>query len=185
MPGQSDTRTNLLPDLYRFIRIRFQIVLFFQKSMWILFTDRALPTIRRMDKILGKVSPSPYSPKITIAYRELRVLFRGSDSALHWLDLNGWDDMEFASRSSVEWRGIHQWSITCLTGVVILRTVTAAMWLKCVQHPKNAIFTQNFAMHTTPVYIIFRFSSELPECSHVCSLFANKSRKRLAHNAFH
>ena len=28
-----------------------------------------------MDKILGKVSPSPYSPKITAAYGELHVYF--------------------------------------------------------------------------------------------------------------
>ena len=26
----------------------------------------------------------------------------------------------------------------------------AAMWLKCVRHPQNAIFTQNFAMSATP-----------------------------------
>ena len=26
----------------------------------------------------------------------------------------------------------------------------AAMWLKCVRHPKNAIFTQNFAMSAIP-----------------------------------
>ena len=51
------------------------IVFFFLKSMWILFMDRALPTIRRMDKILGKVSPSPYSPKIMVAYGELRIYF--------------------------------------------------------------------------------------------------------------
>jgi len=51
------------------------IVFFFRKCMRILFTDRALPTIRRMDKILGKVSPSPYGPKITVAYGELRVYF--------------------------------------------------------------------------------------------------------------
>ena len=77
MFGQSDTGTNLLPDLYGFVRIRFEInrFLFFRKSMRILFTDRALPTIRRMDMILGKVSPSPYSPKITVAYGELRVYF--------------------------------------------------------------------------------------------------------------
>ena len=43
--------------------------------MRILFIDRELPTIRRMDKILGKVSPSPYSPKIAVAYGELRVYF--------------------------------------------------------------------------------------------------------------
>ena len=28
-----------------------------------------------MDKILGKVSPSPYSPEIMVAYGELRVYF--------------------------------------------------------------------------------------------------------------
>ena len=28
-----------------------------------------------MDTILGKVSPSPYSPEITVAYGELRVYF--------------------------------------------------------------------------------------------------------------
>ena len=43
--------------------------------MQILFTDRALPTIRRMDKILGKVSPLPYSPKIMVAYGELCIYF--------------------------------------------------------------------------------------------------------------
>ena len=43
--------------------------------MQILFTDRALPTIRRMDKIVGKVSPSPYCPKITVVYGELGVYF--------------------------------------------------------------------------------------------------------------
>ena len=51
------------------------IIFFFQKSMRILFTNRALPTIRRMDKILGNVSPSPYCPKITVAYGELRIYF--------------------------------------------------------------------------------------------------------------
>jgi len=43
--------------------------------MQILFRDRVRPTIRRRDKILGKVSLSPYSPKIMVAYRELRVYF--------------------------------------------------------------------------------------------------------------
>ena len=50
-------------------------VFFFWKSMQILFTDRALPTIRRMDKILGNVLLSLYSPKITVAYGELRIYF--------------------------------------------------------------------------------------------------------------
>ena len=43
--------------------------------MRILFRDRALLTIRHMAKILGKISPSPYSPEITVAYRELHVYF--------------------------------------------------------------------------------------------------------------
>ena len=28
----------------------------------------------------------------------------------------------------------------------------AAMWLKCVRHPENAVFTQNFAMSATPAW---------------------------------
>ena len=64
------------------------IVFFFQKSMQILFTDRALPTIGRMDKILGNVSPSPYGPKITVAYGELHVYF--TDQIPPFIDdLNG------------------------------------------------------------------------------------------------
>ena len=51
-------------------------VFFFRKSMRILFTYMALPTIRRMDKILGKVSLLPsYCPEITVGYRELHVYF--------------------------------------------------------------------------------------------------------------
>ena len=30
----------------------------------------------------------------------------------------------------------------------------AAMWLKCTRHPKNAIFTQTFAMSVTPVVVL-------------------------------
>ena len=76
MSGQSDTGTNLLPDLYGFVRIRFQINPFFSEKYTNLFTDRVLPTIRRMDKILGKVSLSPsYSPGIMVAYGKLRFYF--------------------------------------------------------------------------------------------------------------
>ena len=35
----------------------------------------ALPTIRHMYTILGKVSPSPYSQNIMVAYGELHVYF--------------------------------------------------------------------------------------------------------------
>ena len=76
MSGQSDTGTNLLPDLYGFIRIRFQInLLLFFREVYEYYSDRVLPTIRCMDKILGKVSPLPYSPKITVVYGELRIYF--------------------------------------------------------------------------------------------------------------
>ena len=51
------------------------IIFFFQKSMRILFTDRVLLTIKHMDKILGKFSLVPYSPKITVAYGELHIYF--------------------------------------------------------------------------------------------------------------
>ena len=55
--------------------------------MQILFTDRALPTIRRMVKILGKVSPLPYSPKIT----ELGVYFAVQILPLiDWLEWLRW-----------------------------------------------------------------------------------------------
>ena len=52
------------------------IVFFFRKSIRILFIDRALPTLMRMNKILGKVSLSPsYSPGIMVAYGKLRFYF--------------------------------------------------------------------------------------------------------------
>ena len=41
--------------------------------MQILFTNWVLPTIRHMNKILGKVSPLPNSPNIMVANGELRV----------------------------------------------------------------------------------------------------------------
>ena len=46
-----------------------------QIYMGSLFMDRALVAIRHMDKILGKVSPLPYSPKIMVAYGELHIYF--------------------------------------------------------------------------------------------------------------
>ena len=38
-----------------------------------------------------------------------------------------------------------------------------AMWLKCVRHPKNAKFTQNVGMNTTPayIYISLQYMSDL------------------------
>ena len=78
MSGQSDSDmgTNLLPDLYRFVRTRFQINRFLLSEKYANFIHRQGATdYRRMDKIVGKVSPSPYSPKIMVVYRELRIYF--------------------------------------------------------------------------------------------------------------
>ena len=75
----SDTWTNLIPDLYGFVRIRFQIICFLFSEKYANFIYRQGVTdynfIRRMDKILWKVLQSSYSPKITVAYGELRVYF--------------------------------------------------------------------------------------------------------------
>ena len=67
------------------LEFSFKLIFFFRKSMQILFTDKALSTItciRRMDKIVGKVSLSPYNPKIMVAYGVTRLL-RCPDSTLH------------------------------------------------------------------------------------------------------
>ena len=100
------------------------VVVFSQKSMQILFTDRAVlyMTVRLMDKILGKVSPWSYCPKISVAYGDSAFISL-SRLCPSLTGLNGWDDTEFTSRSSFEWHGIHQWGITCLIDVVILRMV--------------------------------------------------------------
>ena len=70
--------------------------------MQILFTDRALPTIRRIDKILGKVSPSPYSSKITVACGELRVYFAVQIPPLIDWTWTAEMTLSLQSRSSVE-----------------------------------------------------------------------------------
>ena len=52
----------------------FKLIVFFFSEKYANFIHRqGSTTIRRMDKILGNVSPSPYSPKITVAYEELYV----------------------------------------------------------------------------------------------------------------
>ena len=94
--------------------------------MQILFTDRVLPTTRCRDKILGGGELSPYRPKVMAAC----TFILSSTFLLHRLVLycfsafwegvhtsHGWGDMEFASRSSAEWRGSHPWAITCSISV--------------------------------------------------------------------
>ena len=102
------------------------IIFFFWKSMWILFTDRMLLTIRRMDKIFGKFSLAPYSPKITVAYGELRIYF--TVQIPPFTDWTWTAEMTLSFQVDLvlsdNWHGIHQWGITCLISVVILRTVT-------------------------------------------------------------
>ena len=125
------------------------IVFFFQKCMRI--TNGVLPTIKCMDKILGKVSPSPYSPKITVAYRELRVYFTVQIPPF------------------IDWTWTAEMTLSLQVDIVLSDAASpapmrhilfnrcchfaygdAVMWLKCVRHPKNATFTQNFAMSATP-----------------------------------
>ena len=95
--------------------------------MQILFTDRVLPTTRCRDKILGGGGElSPYRPKVMAAC----TFILSSTFLLHRLVLycfsafwegvhtsHGWGDMEFASRSSADWRGSHPWAITCSISV--------------------------------------------------------------------
>ena len=69
MAGQSDTGTNRLQIYTGSLEFSFKLFSFFGKVC------EYYATIRRMDKILGKVSPSPYSPKLPVAYGELRVYF--------------------------------------------------------------------------------------------------------------
>ena len=76
--SDSDTETDLLPDLYRF-GFGFKLIIFvFQKSMQILFTDRVLLTIRRMDQILGgtSITVALSRPKIMVAYALISSRFR-------------------------------------------------------------------------------------------------------------
>ena len=76
---------------FKLIVVVVVVVCFLLKSMRILFTDRALPTIRRMDNIWGKFSPLPYSTKITGSYEFISLSrFRPSLTGLerlrwHWV----------------------------------------------------------------------------------------------------
>ena len=100
-------------------------MVFLQKSMQILLTDKALPTTRRIGKILGGRCHH-WDRK----WCQLACLFHHPDSTLCWLVLyccsacqegvwtsHSWDDIEFASWPSSEWHGSHPWAITCSTGV--------------------------------------------------------------------
>ena len=93
--GQSDNdiEANLLPDLYR---IRFQINHFHFLEIQLLFTDRALPTIRHGDQILemggwggggvgGSITITLSRPKITVAYAFISSRFCPSLTGLAWL----------------------------------------------------------------------------------------------------
>ena len=115
--------------------------------MRILFADSALPTIRCMDKILEKVSPSPYNPKITVAYRELHVYFDVQiPPFIDWtwtaeMTLSLQVDLVLSDAASTSEAGV-----TCFNWCCHFAYGDAVMWLRCVWHPKNAIFMQNFAM---------------------------------------
>ena len=68
--GQSDMEIDLFQIYTGSFGFGFKLIIFvFRKSMQILFTDRALPTIRRMDQILrGKsITIALSRPKSTVA----------------------------------------------------------------------------------------------------------------------
>ena len=61
---------------FRFVKIRFQIIRFLFSEKYANFIHKQGATeYKHMDKILEKVTPSPNSPKITVAYGELPVYF--------------------------------------------------------------------------------------------------------------
>ena len=63
------------------------IIFFFWKNMQILFTDRVLLTIRRIDHILGgrAITVILSRPNITVAYAFISFRFRPSLTGLAWL----------------------------------------------------------------------------------------------------
>ena len=68
--GQSDMEIDLFQIYTGSFGFGFKLIIFvFRKSMQILFTDRVLPTIRRMDQILGgtSITVTLSRPKITVA----------------------------------------------------------------------------------------------------------------------
>ena len=130
--------------------------------MQILFTDRVLQTIRRMDKNLGKVSLLSYSPKITVAYGELCVYF-----AVQIPPFVDWTWMAEMTLSLKVDLVLSDMALELLANSVRHNLFNrcchfaygeAAMWLKCTRHLKNAIFTQTFAMSMTPVVVLKSFS---------------------------
>ena len=56
---------------------------------------------------------------------------------------------EFSSRSNIEWPGSHNEPFVQSVFSHFVYS-DATMWPKCVLHPKNAIFMQNFAVIMTP-----------------------------------
>ena len=123
--GQSDTEADLIPDPYRFVWIRFQINHFCFSEKYADFIHRQGASDYKVHRSdwgwggVGSIIVALSRPKITVAYALFRI-----HSALHWLDLHGWDDTEFEGRSSADWCGRHLWAVTCLICVVILHTVT-------------------------------------------------------------
>ena len=164
MSGQSDTEPIFFQIYMGSLEFGFRLfVSFFWKSVQNLFTDRALPTIRCIDKILGKVSPSPYSPKITVAYRELRVYFPVQNPPfIVWtwtakMTLSLHVDLVLSDAGPPVKHNL-------LNRCCHFAYGDAAMWLKCIRHPKNAIFTQNFAMSVTPASSFVPFSWRGQRC---------------------
>ena len=63
---------------------------------------------------------------------------------------HSWDHTEFANWSIVEWRGSHQWAVTCWISVQSFCVWWRGDAAKMRTAPQNAIFTQNVAVGATP-----------------------------------
>ena len=121
--------------------------------MRILFTDSALPTIQ----ILGKVSPSPYNPKITVTFGELHVYF--AVQILPFIDWTWTAEMTLSLQMDLvlsDAASTSEVGITCFNWCCHFAYGDAAMWLRCVRHPKNAIFMQNLQW-VWPLVSIYAF----------------------------
>ena len=89
--GQSDTEIDLFQIYTGSFGFSFKLIIFvFQKSMHILFTERALPTIRRMDQILRgeSITVALSRPKFTVANMFISSRFRPSLTGLTRLRWN-------------------------------------------------------------------------------------------------
>ena len=142
-----------------------------EKYVNFIHRHRALPTIMHIDQWLGEGGGCYYHTDQSNG--SLRVYF--IIQILPFIDWTCASEecratagiTEFANRSSVEWRGSHQWAVTCWIDVQSFCVWWHGNVAKMRTAPENAIFTQNLAMSATPVYIYV--------CVCVCVCFSKQN----------